>query len=94
MSVTKTDLVAILADEVGITKRLAGDVWDSVVGIIGEQIAAGNEVRLNGLGTWKVVSRSARKGRNPRTGATIQIKATKAVKYSPAKALKEAAKRS
>ena len=57
-----------------------------------ESLKNGEDVTLIGFGSFKVVKRKARKGRNPYTGEEIKIKATKAPKFTPAKALKEAVK--
>lgn len=87
----KGDLINEVANIVN-TKKAAQDVVDCVLTSIAKSLKKGDDVTLTGFGTFKVVKRKARKGRNPFTGEEIQIKATKAPKFSPAKALKEAVK--
>jgi nucleoid DNA-binding protein len=89
---TKAEIVAAMAEKMGSTKRVASDALDAFIDTVTEAVANGEEVKASGLCTFKVVSRAARKGRNPKTGASIMIPATKALKISGAKPLKEAAK--
>ena len=65
---------------------------DCVFSSITQSLKKGEDVTLVGFGTFKVVKRKARKGRNPSTGEAIKIKATKAPKFTPGKSLKEAVK--
>ena len=74
------------------TKKAAQDAVDCVISSITRALKKGEDVVLTGFGTFKVVKRKARKGRNPNTGEVIKIKAAKASKYTPGKALKEAVK--
>ena len=87
----KGDLINEVANIVN-TKKAAQEVVDCVLTTIAKALKKGDDVTLTGFGTFKVVKRKARKGRNPFTGEEIKIKATKAPKFSPAKALKEAVK--
>jgi len=87
----KGDLINEVANIVN-TKKVAQEVVDCVLTTIAKSLKKGDDVTLTGFGTFKVVKRKARKGRNPFTGEEIKIKATKAPKFSPAKALKEAVK--
>jgi nucleoid DNA-binding protein len=87
----KGDLINEVANIVN-TKKAAQEVVDCVLTTIAKSLKKGEDVTLTGFGTFKVVKRKARKGRNPFTGEEIKIKATKAPKFSPAKALKEAVK--
>ena len=87
----KSDLVNEVA-KVVTTKREAQAALDCVFSSITKSLKKGENVTLTGFGTFKVVSRKARKGRNPYTGEEIKIKATKAPKFSPGKALKTAVK--
>ena len=68
----------------------AGAAVDAVLEAITASLKSGDEVRLVGFGTFSVGKRAARSGRNPRTGATIKIKAAKVPKFRPGKALKDA----
>ncbi len=87
---TKTELIAILAERSGVTQAKAKDVLDSLIEVITEEVKDGRKVSLVGFGTFEVAQRSARSGRNPKTGEEIQIPACKAPKFKPGKAFKEA----
>jgi DNA-binding protein HU-beta len=89
---TKDDIVATMAYDADISKRAAKDAYDSLVGIILGEVSGGNNLRVPDIGTFKVVDRKARKGRNPKTGAVITIPARKALTFSAAKSLKDAAR--
>jgi len=89
---TKADLIEKMADEAGISKAAAGTALDSFIGGIKKALKKGVKVTLVGFGTFSVSKRKARKGRNPRTGETINIKAAKVPKFTSGKALKEAIK--
>lgn len=82
------DEVAKIVD----TKKKAQEAVDCVISSITKSLKKGEDVTLVGFGTFKVVKRKARKGRNPLTGEEIKIKATKAPKFTPGKALKQAVK--
>ena len=87
----KSELISEVAKVVS-TKKMAQDAVDCVLSSITAALKKGGDVSLTGFGTFKVVKRKARKGRNPNTGEEIKIKATKAPKFTPGKALKEAVK--
>jgi DNA-binding protein HU-beta len=87
----KADLVSKVAKVVD-TKKAAQEAVDCVFSSITQSLKKGEDVTLVGFGTFKVVKRKARKGRNPYTGEAIKIKATKAPKFTPGKSLKEAVK--
>jgi DNA-binding protein HU-beta len=82
------DEVAKIVD----TKKKAQEAVDCMISSITKSLKKGEDVNLVGFGTFKVVKRKARKGRNPYTGEEIKIKATKAPKFTPGKALKQAVK--
>jgi DNA-binding protein HU-beta len=63
--------------------------YDGLFTLLAETLKKGDSVAISGFGSFKVVERKARKGRNPRTGEEIRIPASKAVKFTPGKALKE-----
>lgn len=86
----KNDLVAAVADSAGLSKADATKAVDSVFDQITGELQRGSEVRLVGFGTFAVAQRKATTGRNPRTGETIQIKASKQPKFKAGKALKDA----
>jgi DNA-binding protein HU-beta len=87
----KSDLVNEVAKVVR-TKKEAQAALDCVISSITKSLKKGEDVTLTGFGTFKVVKRKARKGRNPRTGEVLKIKASKAPKFVSGKGLKEAVK--
>ena len=87
----KSELISEVAKVVS-TKKAAQDAVDCVISSTTRALKKGEDVALTGFGTFKVVKRKARKGRNPNTGEESKIEATKAPKFSPGKALKEAVK--
>ena len=87
----KSDLINEVAKVVS-TKKEAQSAVDCVVSSITNAMKKGEDVVLTGFGTFKVIKRKARKGRNPNTGEEIKIKATKAPKFTAGKALREAVK--
>ena len=85
----KAQFIAYLAPQFGDSKKEAARAVDVVFDAIVRNISKGDDVMINDFGKFKKVDRPARKGRNPFTGETIQIKASKKVRFLPAKALKE-----
>ncbi|AIL65762.1 DNA-binding protein HRm [Rickettsiales bacterium Ac37b] len=89
----KKEFVSAIADRVGMTKSDAERALDAFVDIITETLEKGGKegvVRLVGFGTWSVNSRKASHGRNPRTGASLNIPASKLPKFKAGKGLKDA----
>jgi len=86
----KNDLVSAVADAAGLTKADAGRAVDGVFYSITSALKAGGDVRIVGFGTFSVAQRAATTGRNPRTGETIQIKASKQPKFKAGAPLKDA----
>ena len=86
----KSDLVDAIAKSADISKAAAARSLDATVDTIKKALKKGDTVSLVGFGTFKVGKRAARNGRNPRTGATIKIKAAKVPKFSAGKGLKDA----
>ena len=86
---TKTQLVAALADEMGSDKKTAGSALDAMVSIITKEVSGGGAVTLPGVGKIYCRERPARMVRNPATGEQIQKEADKVVKMTIAKALKD-----
>jgi len=86
----KNDLVATVASTTGISKADAAKAVDGVFSAISSALKKGEEVRLVGFGTFSVAKRAATTGRNPRTGATIKIPASKQPKLKAGKGLKDA----
>jgi DNA-binding protein HU-beta len=88
--VNKNDLVAAVADSADLSKADAAKAVDAVFDSITGSLKGGAEVRLVGFGTFSVANRKASTGRNPRTGETIQIPASKQPKFKAGKGLKDA----
>jgi integration host factor subunit beta len=86
---TKADIVRILAEHVGLTRREAAQALSVVLDGVVEAIQLGEKVELRGFGSFRTRRRQARQGRNPRTGAAVRV-APKAVPYfKPGKQLRE-----
>ena len=92
----KSELVDALAESTGMTKADAGRAVDALFspdgGIIAKALKKGNRVQITGFGTFEAKSRKARTGRNPRTGETIKIAATKTPSFRAGKGLKDGIK--
>ena len=86
---TKNELASKVADSAGLGVGQAKNAVDAVFDAITAQLRSGGEVSVAGFGKFSVSHRAARSGRNPATGATIQIGASKAAKFSAASALKK-----
>ena len=89
---TKQDIINNMAKSADISKAAAHKALDGFLTGVTKALKKGDKVTLIGFGTFAVKKRSARKGRNPQTGATIKIPATKVPKFSPGKKLKDAVK--
>ena len=88
----KAEFVAALAAATELSKADAGRTVDAFIDIVGKALKKGDTVTLVGFGTFSVRKRAAREGRNPQTGATIKIKASKAPTFKAGKALKDSIK--
>lgn len=86
----KNELIAKVADDAKLTKGEAGEAIEATLENIERALRGGDEVRLVGFGTFSVSSRAATQGRDPRTGASIAIPASKNAKFKAGKALKAA----
>jgi DNA-binding protein HU-beta len=86
----KSDLIDAIAKETGLTKADAGRGLEAGIKAITKALKKGDTVSLVGFGTYSVRHRAARTGRNPRTGETIKIKASKVPAFKAGKALKDA----
>lgn len=89
---TKTDLINKMASSTGITKIDSKKTLEIFLEILTDHLALGENVRIDGFGTFTVKSRKAKVGRNPITGAKIDIPATNVAHFSPAKHLKDSVK--
>ncbi|HIC90748.1 MAG TPA: HU family DNA-binding protein [Syntrophaceae bacterium] len=77
----KGELIEAVAKDAGVSKALAGNVLDSVIGAVTKALKKGDRVALAGFGTFSVGKRKARTGRNPQTGKPIKIPAKKVAKF-------------
>lgn len=85
----KNELVSAVAEKAGLSKSDAGDAVDAVFDAITGALQSNDEVRLVGFGTFSVSRRAASKGRNPQTGAEIDIPASNQPKFKAGKGLKD-----
>lgn len=86
----KTGLVEFIATQADLSKAKAAEAVDAFVEAVTTSLKKGKDVTLVGFGTFTISKRAARTGRNPQTGATIKIAASKAPKFRPGKSLKDA----
>ena len=85
----KTELVAAIAEKAELSKKDSEKALKALVDVITAQLKNDQKVQLVGFGTFEVSERAAREGRNPQTGATMKIKASKTPKFKAGKALKD-----
>ena len=85
----KTELVAAMAQETELSKKDAEKALKAFTDVVAEELKKGEKVQLVGFGTFEVAEREAREGRNPRTGETMTIAASKSPKFKAGKALKD-----
>jgi DNA-binding protein HU-beta len=85
---TKAEFVAAVAAELEVPKTVAAETVDAFLKVTTDLLKAGDKVTFPGFGTFEVAARAARTGRNPQTGAEIQIAASKSGKFSAGKNLK------
>lgn len=88
-TVTLKHLAAQIAEDHEIAKKQADAILGDLVGLVAKHLKKGDRIRIGGLGILQVRRRAARMGRNPATGEPIKIKASKKVRFRPAKELKE-----
>ena len=87
---TKSDFVERVADNSGLSKKDAGTAVDAVLKSIEDALRSGDEVSFTGFGKFHVAQRGAREGRNPRTGETMQIAASRVPRFTAGSGLKKA----
>ena len=85
----KTELVAAIAEQAELTKKDAEKALKAFTEVVAETLKKGDKIQLVGFGTFEVAERAAREGRNPQTGETMKIAASKAPKFKAGKALKD-----
>ena len=90
INVNKSELIEAITNDADLSKAAAGRALDAVIGAITSALKDGESVSLVGFGTFSVKARAARTGRNPQTGATIEIAAANIPSFKAGKALKDA----
>lgn len=90
MALTKAELIANIAAMSGVSKSTVSEVLDTFAQEVKQQLADGSEITIPGIGKLAPVAKPARVGRNPATGAEVQIAAKTTVKFTALKALKDA----
>ena len=85
----KTELVAAVAEQAGLSKKDAEAAVKAFTDVISNELKKGEKIQLVGFGTFEVSERAAREGRNPRTGETMPVAACKTPKFKAGKALKD-----
>ncbi|GEO43639.1 DNA-binding protein HU-beta [Skermanella aerolata] len=87
---TQAELIDALAEQADLSRATAGKALAVLIGVVTEALKQGDEVRIAGFGTFGVAERGERRGRNPQTGETITIAASRGAKFTAAKAVKDA----
>ncbi len=85
----KSEFVALVAEQVGLSKKDTEKTIDAVFAAVGDVIASGDKLQISGFGTFETKERAARTGHNPRTGEEISIDAATVPVFKPGKALKD-----
>lgn len=88
----KVELISAMAENAEISKKDAEKALTAFTNIVSDTLANGDKIAITGFGTFEVVERAARTGRNPQTGESIQIAASKSPKFKAGKALKDTVK--
>jgi len=89
MAITKSEIIDLLYEKIGLTKKECVSAVESTIDIIKEELGKGNDIKISGFGKWTVKSKKDRKGRNPQTGEAINISARKVVTFKPSNILKD-----
>ena len=92
MTLTKSDIVKDLNNEIGLNKREAKELVDSFFDNIKRLLSQGQEIKLSGFGNFQLKNKSSRPGRNPRTGENVEITARRVVTFKSGQKLKESVK--
>lgn len=85
----KTELISAVAEQAGLSKKDAEAAVKAFTEVVSDELKKGGKIQLVGFGTFEVSERAAREGRNPKTGATMKIEASKSPKFKAGKALKD-----
>ena len=86
----KSDIADQVADRIGVSRSVAGAAMEAVFDTVRESLARGEEVRIGGFGIFGTRYRPARTGRNPSTGASVEVRASTAPTFRPGKPLRDA----
>lgn len=92
MKMTKSEIIDMLNEHIGIPKVECARIVESFFDIIKSELENGNPVMISGFGKWTVKAKRERRGRNPQTGQTMPIEARKVVTFKPSTVLREALK--
>ena len=92
MTLTKSDIIENLNNEIGLNKREAKELVDMLFNDIKSLLSEGHEVKLSGFGNFQLRDKSSRPGRNPRTGEDVEISARRVVTFKPGQKLKDSVK--
>lgn len=85
----KAELVKAMAEKTGLSEKKAGEALNAFEDVVSAELKGGRSVQIIGFGTFLVSQRAARTGKNPQTGESIEIAASKAPKFKPGKRLKD-----
>ena len=88
MPLTKREIINLLYDKAGLTKKACASAMESTFDIIKYELGKGNNIKITGFGKWTVLHKKARKGRNPQTGKAMPISARKVVTFKSSQVLK------
>jgi integration host factor subunit alpha len=86
---TKADLVELIYERIGLSKKEAGEIVEEVFAIVRDKLREGENVKISGFGTFVVNHKRARRGRNPQTGEPITIDSRTVLSFKPSQLLKE-----
>ncbi|HUN57673.1 MAG TPA: integration host factor subunit alpha [Candidatus Binataceae bacterium] len=86
---TKADLVELIYERIGLSKKEAGEIVEEVFAIVRDKLREGEKVKISGFGTFVVNHKRARRGRNPQTGEPITIDSRSVLSFKPSQLLKE-----
>ena len=89
MAMTKLDIIQIVSDKLGLSKRDSSRIVESVFEIMKEQLSKGDTVKISGFGNFVVRGKKARRGRNPQTGSEMEISARKVLTFKSSQILKK-----
>lgn len=89
-TLTRSDIAEKIYEEVGISRKDAGDILDSMVGEIRDELVKGDDVKLSGFGTFLLRKKHPRIGRNPKTGVEAMISARTVISFKPSQDMRKA----